>query len=151
MTKPIELETAAHRVREILDAYDQSNRLMIDQVYGQLSPTLDDFYQERLTVLFPDPGDEGAPDPQPTITLTRVIPAGPTRLARNLGSVFPLREVTGIVLDALASAPAGTAAHALHGRLRDGIARLAPRQFRGSQTIMVMVVPDQIDVETVLA
>lgn len=54
MTKPIEFVAASRRVREILEAYDQSNRLMIDQVYGQLSPTLDDFYEERLTVLFPD-------------------------------------------------------------------------------------------------
>lgn len=151
MTTPIEILSAARRIREILDAYDQSNRLMIDQVYGQLSPTLDDFYEERLTVLFPDPGEHDGPDPQPTITLTRVIPAGPTRLARNLGSAFPLRDVTGIVVQALASAHPGTAGHALHGRLRDGVARLAPRQFRGSQTIMLMVIPDQIDVETVLA
>jgi hypothetical protein len=57
----------------------------------------------------------------------------------------------GIVLEALACAPAGTAGHSLHGRLRGGVARLAPKQFRGSQTIMVMVMPDQIDVETVLA
>ncbi len=151
MTKPIEFVAASRRVREILEAYDQSNRLMIDQVYGQLSPTLDDFYEERLTVLFPDAAEDGAPDPQPTITLTRVIPAGPTRLARNLGSVFPLQGVVGIVLEALACAPAGTAGHSLHVRLRGGVARLAPKQFRGSQTIMVMVMPDQIDVETVLA
>lgn len=151
MTTPNEIVTAARRIREILDAYDQSNRLMIDQVYGQLSPTLDDFYDERLTVLFPDPGEHDAPDPQPTITLTRVIPAGPTRLARNLGSVFPLRQVTGIVSEALASAQSGTTGHAVHRRLRDGVARLAPRQFRGSQTIILVVIPDQIDVETVLA
>ncbi len=151
MTKPMELVAASRRVREILEAYDQSNRLLIDQVYGQLSPTLDDFYDERLTILFPDPDGLGSPDPQPTITLTRVIPAGPTRLARNLGSVFPLREVVGIVVAALASAPAGTAGHVLHGRLRDGMARLAPRQFRGSQTIILVIIPDQIDVETVLA
>jgi hypothetical protein len=55
------------------------------------------------------------------------------------------------VLEALSFAPAGTAGHSLHERLRDGAARLAPKQFRGSQTIMVMVMPDQIDVETVLA
>src|SRR5262249_38070172 len=48
-------------LRALLRAYDLANRLAIDTVYAQFSPTLDDFYAEDLGLAF-DPRADAAGD-----------------------------------------------------------------------------------------
>ena len=60
---------AALALQALLQAYDLANRLAIDTVYAQFSPTLDDFYAEDLRLVFPaqrlpgggTPGDRAHP------------------------------------------------------------------------------------------
>ena len=140
-------------LRAILDRYDHDNRVMIDQVYGQLSPTLDDFYDERLTIAFPK-GRPVADEPTvtPHLTLTRVIPAGgPTRIAENHGAPFPIAEVRAIAERIAADPTATDAIRDLAARLASGAAWLAPRQVGRSQKVVVRVLPAGEDLSVILA
>ena len=147
------LADARAALRAILDQYDHDNRVMIDQVYGQLSPTLDDFYDERLTVAFP----KGRPGPgvatvSPHLTLTRVIPAGgPTRVAENEGAPFPIATVQGLVARAATDPSAPAILRDLAAQLASGLTWLAPRQVGRSQKVVVRVIPGSADVETILS
>ena len=105
---------AAGALRDLLERYDRDNRLAIDTVYAQFSPTLDDFYHEALTVVFPEPAGAGVPaaEVSPEITLTRTVPGQEPKSVRGAGAPFPLARAA-----ALAAAALG----------RDGL-RLRPRQ-----------------------
>lgn len=109
-------------LQAILDRYDHDNRVMIDQVYGQLSPTLDDFYDERLSITFPKGRPvEDSPTVTPHLTLTRVIPAGgPTRIAENQGAPFPIAEFRAIAVRACADPSATDTIRDLASRLAVG-------------------------------
>jgi hypothetical protein len=139
----------------LLARYDHDNRVMIDQVYGQLSPTLDDFYDERLVIAFPKgPTESRAPLSlvTPRLTLTRVIPAGgPTRIAENEGAPFPLALVRAIVRDAARATDAGDSVRTLAARLLSGEAWVAPRQVGRLQRVVVRVFPGGANLTDVLA
>lgn len=147
------LADARVTLRVILDQYDHDNRVMIDQVYGQLSPTLDDFYDERLTIAFPTgQPSAGAEAIAPHLTLTRVIPAGgPTRIAENTGAPFPIAAVQGLVAQAALDPNAPASLRDLAAQLASGAAWLAPRQVGRSQKVVVRVIPGSADVEAMLA
>lgn len=148
---------ACASLQALMDRYDHDNRVMIDQVYGQLSPTLDDFYDERLRIAFPARQALEAPrllgaTVTPHLTLTRVIPAGgPTRIAENAGAPFPLAEVHAFVRAAARAADAPDAVRALAARLESGEAWLAPRQVGRSQRVVVRVLPSGEALPTILA
>lgn len=147
------LADARVTLRVILDQYDHDNRVMIDQVYGQLSPTLDDFYDERLMIAFPKGRPSaGAEAIAPHLTLTRVIPAGgPTRIAENTGAPFPIAAVQGLVAQAALDPNAPAPLRDLAAQLASGAAWLAPRQVGRSQKVVVRVIPGSADVESMLA
>lgn len=145
--------SALRALRAVLDRYDHDNRVLIDQVYGQLSPTLDDFYDERLTIAF-SKGRPTTNEPTvtPHLTLTRVIPAGgPTRIAENVGAPFPIAEVRGIVDRAAADPASHASVRDLAARLVSGEAWLAPRQVGRSQKVVVRVLPAGEDLSVILA
>jgi hypothetical protein len=127
---------AAGALRDLLERYDRDNRLAIDAVYAQFSPTLDDFYHEALTVDFPDRGEGGDPGPEvsPEITLTRTVPGQEPKSVRGAGAPFPLARAA-----ALAAAALG----------RDGL-RLRPRQVGRSQRVALLLEPEGTDVTAAL-
>ncbi len=141
------LAGARAALRVVLDQYDHDNRVLIDQVYGQLSPTLDDFYEERLTIAFPPgPPAPGSVDIAPTLKLVRVIPVGPVREAANLGAPFPIGEVTAIINGAATDPDAPSALGDLAARLAAGSAWLAPRQVGRTQRVVVRAMPGGDDI-----
>ena len=127
---------AAGALRDLLERYDRDNRLAIDTVYAQFSPTLDDFYHEALTVVFPEPAVAGGPaaEVRPEITLTRTVPGQEPKSVRGAGAPFPLARAA-----ALAAAALG----------RDGL-RLRPRQVGRGQRVALLVEPEGTDVASVL-
>jgi hypothetical protein len=147
------LAEARAALRAILDQYDHDNRVMIDQVYGQLSPTLDDFYDERLTIAFPKRRPvAGDPAIMPHLTLTRVIPAGgPTRIAENNGAPFPIDAVQGLVAQAATDPNAPATLRDLAAQLASGEAWLAPRQVGRSQKVVVRVIPGSAELLAILS
>jgi hypothetical protein len=147
------LATARASLDAILNRYDHDNRVMIDQVYGQLSPTLDDFYDERLTISFPTGRRDATDAPvTPHLTLTRVLPAGgPTRRAENQGAPFPIAQVHSFVAHAATDPSSSDVVRNLAARLLSGEAWLAPRQVGRSQKVVVRVLPGGEDLVALLA
>lgn len=144
------IEGARASLRALLDRYDHDNRVMVDQVYGQLSPTLDDFYDERLTIAFPRGRVASTDVVTPTISLVRVIPSGPTRRADNLGAPFPVFEASALVSLAAADPSAPEPVRNLASRLDHGAAWLAPRQVGRTQRVAVLVMPSGEDLASLL-
>jgi hypothetical protein len=140
-------EAARAALRRLLLAYDHANRLAIDAVYAQFSPTLDDFYAEALRL---ELGAEARGEVPVEIVLTRTVPGQAPASVRGSGAPFPLAAAAGLVRRALAAAPAGEAG-ALAERLRRGEAQLRPRQVGGSQVVTLVVEPDGADLPALLA
>jgi len=135
----------------LLEAYDRANRLEIDSVYAQFSPTLDDFYLEELVVIFPAPPGSSLPDDvRPEIVLTRTVPGQQPRSVRAPGAAFPLSEATRLAHAALAETRAESAEVTL-SRLRQGLLRLWPVQLPRTQLVQLRVLPDGGDVLALLA
>jgi hypothetical protein len=124
---------AAAALRDLLGRYDLANRLAIDVVYAQFSPTLDDFYHEDLAVVFPDRAGAGG-DVRPEIVLTRTVPGQDPKSVRGAGAPFPLARATALAAAALGRAPL----------------RLFPRQVGRSQRVALLLEPEGTDVVTLL-
>ena len=124
---------AGATLRDLLERYDLANRLAIDVVYAQFSPTLDDFYHEHLALVFPErAGGDG--DVVPEIVLTRTVPGQEAKSVRGAGAPFPLTR-------------AATLAAAALGR---DTARLRPHQVGGSQRVALRLEPEGTDVAALL-
>jgi len=128
-----------------LEEYDRANRLEIDAVYAQFSPTLDDFYLETLHIDFPDnPPAAGTPETlRPEITLTRTVPGLQPKSVRAPGAAFPLRRCVDLAHRAVAHTPDGgpqaTAGHL--ARLLSGEAWLVPVQVPRTQEVRLQLRP----------
>jgi hypothetical protein len=122
---------AADDLRRLLVEYDRENRLKIDAVYAQFSPTLDDFYAEDLRLVFPAEADARG-ELRPEIVLTRTVPGQPPKSVRGPGAPFPLARAA-----ALVAAMRGDAAPP----------RLAVRQSGRSQAVRLIVEETGEDVE----
>jgi hypothetical protein len=123
---------AGAALRDLLEGYDLANRLAIDVVYAQFSPTLDDFYHEHLALVFPErAGADG--DVVPEIVLTRTVPGQEPKSVRGAGAPFPLARAAGLA--------------AALGR---DAARLRPHQVGRSQRVALRLEPDGTDVATLL-
>ena len=143
---------AADELRALLDAYDRANRLAIDAVYAQFSPTLDDYYQEELEVVFPAPAamDVVSDELRPEIVLTRTVPGQAPKTVHGVGAAFPLARAAALAHAALVEARAGDADD-LHTRLDRGSARLWPVQVPRTQLVQLRVRPDGVDLLSFLS
>jgi hypothetical protein len=127
-------------LRALLQAYDRANRLAIDTVYGQFSPTLDDYYDEDLRLVFPE-GSDSRGSPRPEIILTRTVPGQEPKSVRGAGAPFPLAQAAALVGDALGrGGPDGR-----HGPC------LRPRQVGRSQAVALYLEPEGTDVTVLLS
>ena len=124
---------AARALRALLQAYDLANRLAIDTVYAQFSPTLDDFYAEDLRLVFPPHGDSRE-EVRPEIVLTRTVPGQEPKSVRGPGAPFPLAQ-------------AARLAGAVTGR---GAVRVRPGQVGGGQTVSLFLEPEGTDLAGML-
>jgi hypothetical protein len=125
--------------------------LAIDAVYAQFSPTLDDFYAEDLRIVFPAPEELGkaADDVRPEIVLTRTVPSQVPKSVRGAGAAFPLAPAAALARAALAGARGGDAA-TVRARLDQGTARLWPVQAPRTQLVQLRIVPDGVDLLSLL-
>ncbi|MBI3970449.1 MAG: hypothetical protein HY332_04090 [Chloroflexi bacterium] len=137
-------ESPAASLAHLLDAYDRANRLEIDAVYAQLSPTLDDYYAEELRLVFPQ-YQQGIDEVRPEIVLTRTIPGLVTRAAHAPGAPFPLARAAALVRQSLAGSSDERARRLLE-RLTHGEAWLAARQRDRTQAVYLAVEPEGRDV-----
>jgi hypothetical protein len=147
-TVPGVLGDALRELEDLLAAYDRANRLVIDAVYAQFSPTLDDFYAEELRIEFPD--DRSMETPAPEIVLTRTVPGLDPRLVRGRGAPFPLGRAKALVCAALA-ATARPAACDVLARIEAGGAWLVPAQEGCSQVVRLRLMPDSRDALALVA
>jgi hypothetical protein len=133
-------------LRALLQAYDRANRLAIDTVYAQLSPTLDDYYDEDLRLVFPE-GSDAQGSTRPEIVLTRTVPGQEPKSVRGPGAPFPLARAATLVGAALVrgsrSGPDGWDGR--HGPC------LRPRQVGRSQAVALYLEPEGIDVTALLS
>jgi hypothetical protein len=124
---------AARALRTLLQAYDLANRLAIDTVYAQFSPTLDDFYSESLRLIFPP--HLGSPDEvRPEIVLTRTVPGQEPKSVRGAGAPFPLAQATRLAGAAIGRNPA----------------RVRPGQVGGGQAVSLFLEPEGVDLAGML-
>ena len=141
--------TALEALRRLLDDYDRDNRLRIDAVYAQFSPTLDEYYAEELRVEFPNlllSGDSGD-GIRPELTLTRTVPGSEPRSVSGAGAPFPLARARTLVGRAAADTPEGAAlVDGIHG----GLVWLQARQVGRSQVVQLVLQPAGDDVLDVL-
>jgi hypothetical protein len=135
--------SAADGLRALLQDYDRADRLAIDAVYAQFSPTLDDYYAEDLLIAFA-PRADAAGDVAAEIVLTRTVPGQEPKAVRGAGAPFPLRRAG--VLAARALAAAGERGAALRDGLASGRLRLRPRQVGRSQAVALVWEPAGGDV-----
>ena len=159
---------ARRRLEALLAAYDHANRLAIDALYAQFSPTLDDFYAEELRIVFPPrhataasgaPGADGAAARgetldagdrfTPELILTRTVPGQEPKSVRSTGAPFPLAHACRLVRAALSDSPGAGAAAAT--ALNEGRAFLAPVQVLRTQRVVLHLVPGGTDVIGLLA
>jgi hypothetical protein len=124
---------AAGALVALLREYDRANRLAIDVVYAQFSPTLDDFYAESLRLEFPVQAD-ALGEVGPEIVLTRTVPGQEPKSVRGAGAPFPLHRARALLEAALARSPLS----------------VRPRQVGGSQRVALYLEPEGIDVTGLL-
>ncbi|HEX2034396.1 MAG TPA: hypothetical protein VHS99_09445 [Chloroflexota bacterium] len=130
-------------LQRLLAAYDRENRLAIDAVYAQFSPTLDDFYLEELRLVFaPEPDAQGMLPVE--VVLTRTVPGLEPRTVRGAGAAFPLRRAAACFAGALRELPGGRG-EPLLARLRDGQAWLVARQVGQTQAVALVLEPEGRD------
>jgi hypothetical protein len=136
-------EAALAALSQLLQAYDLANRIEIDSLYAQFSPTLDDFYAETLRIDFPDVcGAPGAvsEEVRPDLTLTRTIAGLEPKSVRSTGAAFPLARAAALVWQALAESSTVTAGD-LATALASGAAWLCPAQLGRSQVVELLLEP----------
>jgi hypothetical protein len=137
-------------LQRLLQEYDRANRLEIDAVYAQFSPTLDDYYAEDLRIVFPERPDTDLPEVRPEIVLTRTVPGHQPRTVRAPGAPFPLFQAWEYVCGAALEAPRGRG-EALWRRIDGGQVWPQPRQVGRTQQVQLALMPDDRDVLAVLA
>ncbi|MGH2353826.1 MAG: hypothetical protein ACRDJN_19650 [Chloroflexota bacterium] len=133
----------------LLADYDRANRLAIDAVYAQFSPTLDDFYAEELRLEIGDTVDAGGELPV-EIALTRTVPGTESKTVRGDGVPFPLARAGAVFSSALADAPAERG-NRLQQRYDRGLVWLRPRQAGRTQGVALALEPDGQEVLALLA
>jgi hypothetical protein len=136
-------------LRRLLDAYDRANRLEIDAVYAQFSPTLDDYYVEELRIDVPDvaagrPAAAVPAEVRPEIVLTRTVPGLRSRSVRAPGAPFPLAQAYRLVQAALAASQSERG-RALRAAVDGGSAWLALRQVPRTQRVRLLLEPGEAD------
>ena len=131
--------------------YDLANRLAIDAVYAQFSPTLDDYYAEELRIEFPKSKRNlhGQAEVRPDLVLTRTVPGQEPRSVHAPGAPFLLARAGELLASAMASVPdaRGVDTRARVGR---GLAWLRPEQVGRSQTVRLVLEPGGRDVQALL-
>jgi hypothetical protein len=133
-------------LRTLLQAYDRANRLAIDTVYAQFSPTLDDYYDEDLRLVFPE-GSDAQGSPRPEIVLTRTVPGHEPKSVRGTGAPFPLAQAAALVGAALGRDGRDGRGG---GDGRHGLC-LRPRQVGRSQAVALYLEPEGTDVTVLLS
>jgi hypothetical protein len=135
----------------LLADYDQANRIAIDSLYAQFSPTLDDFYAETLRITFPVERvalDRLGNDVRPDLLLTRTVPGFESKSVRAQGAPFPLARARALAEQALAGQR--TESSALVAQLGQRQAFLRPAQIGGSQVVRLIIEPGGDDVLALL-
>jgi hypothetical protein len=124
----------------LLAAYDLASRLEIDAVYAQFSPTLDDYYDEELRLVFPAAGhDDDVGDLRPEVILTRTVPGLPAKSVRAPGAPFPLGRA--MVLATAALRRGDPQARRVAQALAAGAMRLVVRQAGRTQAVELALEP----------
>jgi len=145
--RPSDLEA----LRVLLQEYDRANRLEIDAVYAQFSPTLDDYYAEELRIEFPRNEQDlyrGA-EVRPELALTRTVPGHEPRSVHAPGAPFPLERAWELFGNAVACAPV-TRGQDMWERVDADLVWLRPEQVGHTQAVRLVLEPDGSDALEIL-
>ena len=147
------IATARDALAHLLEEYDRANRLEIDALYAQFSPTLDDYYAEELRIAFPAEQhtlSAAGETIRPDLLLTRTVPGQEPRSVHAQGAPFPLARARALVSQALAAGSNGQN-QATWRQLAAGTAWLRPVQAGRSQLVRLLVEPQGKDVAALVA